>query len=106
VSEHCVVLSTVASALDGERLARALVERRVAACVSVLPGVASFYRWEGRVEQSEERLLLIKTRSDRFEELRATLVDLHPYEVPEVLALEVSKGHGPYLSWLDESVAP
>ncbi len=106
MSEHCLVLSTVASAEDGERLARALLERRLAACVNVLPGVTSLYRWEGRVERSEERLLVIKTRTDRFEELRATLVDLHPYEVPEVVAFEITAAHGPYLSWLDESVAP
>lgn len=105
MSEHCLVLSTVASAEDGERLAHALVERRVAACVNVLPGVTSFYRWEGKVQKDEERLLLIKTRADRFEDLRAALVDLHPYEVPEVIALDVARGHGPYLSWLDASVA-
>lgn len=105
MSEHCLVLSTVASAEDGERLAQALVERRVAACVNVLPGVTSFYRWEGQVQKDEERLLLIKTRTDRFDELRTALVELHPYEVPEVIALDVAAGHGPYLSWLDQSVA-
>jgi periplasmic divalent cation tolerance protein len=105
MSEHCLVLSTVANAEDGERLAQALVERRVAACVNVLPGVTSFYRWDGQVQKDEERLLLIKTRTDRFDELRTALVDLHPYEVPEVIALDVAAGHGPYLAWLDESVA-
>jgi periplasmic divalent cation tolerance protein len=105
VSEHCVVLSTVASGEDGDRLARALVERRVAACVNVLPGVTSFYRWEGNVQRDEERLLVIKTRADRFEELRSALVDLHPYGVPEVIALPITAGHRPYLSWLDESVS-
>jgi periplasmic divalent cation tolerance protein len=99
------VLSTVASGDDGERLARALVERRVAACVSVLPGVTSFYRWKGIVQRDEERLLLIKTCADRFDELRAALVELHPYEVPEVIALPITAGHGPYLSWLEESVS-
>jgi periplasmic divalent cation tolerance protein len=105
VSGHCLVLSTVASAEDGERLARALVERRVAACVNVVPGVTSFYRWEGGVQRDEERLLVIKTRTDRFEALRSALVDLHPYEVPEVIALPISGAHGPYLAWLDASVA-
>jgi periplasmic divalent cation tolerance protein len=105
VSGHCLVLSTVASAEDGERLARALVERRVAACVNVVPGVTSFYRWEGGVQRDEERLLVIKTRTDRFEALRSALVDQHPYEVPEVIALPISGAHGPYLAWLDASVA-
>lgn len=105
MSEHCLVLSTVANAEEGERLAQALVERRVAACVNVLAGVTSFYRWEGKVQKDEERLLLIKTRTDRFDELRTALVELHPYEVPEVIALDVAGGHVPYLSWLDASVA-
>lgn len=105
MSDHCLVFSTVASAEDGERIARALVERRVAACVNVVPGLTSFYRWEGRVQQDEERLLVIKTRADRFEELRSVLVDLHPYEVPEVIALPITAGHPAYLSWLDASVS-
>ena len=105
MSDHCLVLSTVASAEDGERLARALVEKRVAACVNVLPAVTSFYRWEGKLQRGEERLLLIKTRADRFEELRQALVELHPYEVPEVIALPITAGHGPYVSWLDECVS-
>jgi periplasmic divalent cation tolerance protein len=105
MSAHCLVLSTVASREDGERLARTLVERKVAACVNVLPGVTSFYRWEGNVQRDEERLLVIKTRADRFEELRSALVDLHPYEVPEVIALPITAGHGPYLSWLDQSLS-
>jgi periplasmic divalent cation tolerance protein len=105
VSDHCLVLSTVASLEDGERVARALVDRRVAACVNVLPGLTSFYRWEGEVQRDEERLLVIKTRTDRFEELRSALVALHPYEVPEVVALPITAGHAPYLAWLDESVS-
>ena len=105
MSDHCLVLSTVASAEDGERLARALVEKRVAACVNVLPGVTSFYRFKGNVQREEERLLLIKTRADLFEELRRTLVELHPYEVPEVIAVPITAGHGPYFSWLDDCVS-
>lgn len=105
MSEHCLVLSTVASEEDGERLARTLVEKRVAACVNVVPGVTSFYRWEGNVQRGEERLLVIKTRADRFEDLRSALVELHPYDVPEVIAVPITTGHGPYLSWLDESLS-
>jgi len=104
LSERVVVLSTVASAEDAERIARALVDRRLAACVNVLPGVRSVYRWKGQVQADEERLLVIKTRRDRFEALRDTLVALHPYEVPEVVVLPIEAGHGPYLDWLDESV--
>jgi periplasmic divalent cation tolerance protein len=101
---HLVVLSTVGSAEDAERIGRALVEAGLAACVNVVPAVTSIYRWKGKVEREEERLLVIKTRAERFEALRDALVALHPYEVPEVLALSVTGGHQPYLDWLDDSV--
>jgi len=104
VTGRLVVLSTVGKAEDAERIGRALVERGLAACVNVLPAVTSIYRWKGTVEKDEERLLLIKTRAERFEALRQALVSLHPYEVPEVLALPIADGHQPYLDWLDESV--
>jgi len=105
VSERVVALSTVATAEDAERIARTLVERRLAACVNVVPGLVSLYRWEGQVQRDEEQLLVIKTRSDRLEALRAALVSLHPYELPEMVALPVVGGHAPYLEWLDDGVA-
>ena len=106
MSGRLVVVSTVARAEDAERIARALVERGLAACVNVVPAVTSIYRWKGKVEREEERLLLIKTRAERFDALKRALVSLHPYEVPEVLALSIADGHAPYLEWLDESVEP
>jgi len=87
VSDRVVVLSTVGTAEDAARIARALVERRLAACVNVLPGVRSFYRWKGAAEEDEERLLVIKT-----------------YELPEAIVLPIEAGHAPYLAWIDESV--
>lgn len=105
MSEHLVVLSTVARAEDAERIARALVERRLAACVNVVPGLVSVYRWKGNVEKNDERLLLIKTRRERLPALREALAALHPYELPELLALPVEAGSPAYLEWLDESVA-
>jgi periplasmic divalent cation tolerance protein len=104
VTDRLVVLSTVGKPEDAERIGRALVERGLAACVNVLPAVVSIYRWKGKLEQDEERLLVIKTRADRFAALREALVSLHPYEVPEVIALPIADGHQPYLEWLDESV--
>jgi len=105
VSGRLVALSSVATAEDAERIARALVERRLAACVNVVPGVVSHYRWKGELCRDEERLLVIKTRAERVGELRAALVELHPYEVPELVALEISAGLEPYLAWLDEQVS-
>ena len=104
MSDRIVALSTVGTAEDAERIARALVERGLAACVNVVPGVTSIYRWKGKLETEEERLLVIKTRADGFEALRAALVAHHPYEVPVVLALPVAAGHAPYLEWLDAGV--
>ncbi len=105
MSERVVALSTVGTAEDAERIARALVERRLAACVNVVPNVVSVYRWKGEVARDEELLLVIKTRRDRLEALREALAGLHPYEVPELVALPVEAGHEPYLAWVDESVS-
>ena len=105
MSERVIALSTVGSGEDAERIARALVERRLAACVNVIPGVASFYRWQGEVCRDEERLLVIKTRVERLEALREALVALHPYELPELVALPIEAGHATYLAWLDDSVS-
>jgi periplasmic divalent cation tolerance protein len=104
VTGRLIVLSTVGKAEDAERIARELVERGLAACVNVVPGVVSHYRWKGKLERDDERLLVIKTTAERFERLRETLVSLHPYELPEVVAVAITAGHEPYLSWLDGSV--
>lgn len=100
-----VALTTVGTAGDAERIARALVERRLAACVNVVAGVVSIYRWKDGVERDEERLLVVKTRADRVEALRDALVGLHPYELPELVVLPVEAGHLPYLAWIRESVS-
>jgi periplasmic divalent cation tolerance protein len=105
VSERVVAFSTVGTAEDAERIARALVEQRLAACVNVVSGVVSVYRWKGGVCRDEERLLVIKTRAARLEALREALVALHPYELPELVALPIEGGHEPYLAWLDDSVS-
>ncbi len=100
-----VALSTVGSAEEADRLARALVERRLAACVNVVPGVVSHYRWQGELQRDEERLLVIKTRAERIEALRDALRELHPYELPELVAFEITAGSPEYLKWLDEGVS-
>ena len=100
-----VVLCAVSGVEDAEFLARELVERRLAACVNIVPGVTSLYRWRGEVEKSDEVLLVVKTTAERFEALREAIVAQHSYELPEVVSFEIRSGHAPYLAWLEESVS-
>ena len=100
-----LVLSTVGTRADADRIAQALVGERLAACVNVVPGLASTYRWKGAVETAQEVLLIIKTRGERLEELESRLRALHPYDVPEMVVLPIAGGHGPYLDWIAESVS-
>ena len=104
MTDKIVILSTCGDRDDAERLARALVDARVAACVNVVPGVRSFYRWKGAVEDSAECLLVIKSSRPLFGELRALLEKAHPYDVPEIVALPIVDGAPGYLGWLDESL--
>ncbi|MBI4886254.1 MAG: divalent-cation tolerance protein CutA [Acidobacteria bacterium] len=105
-SDAAIVLTTIGADVDAGPLARALVEERLAACVNVLPPMTSTYRWKGRVEQAQERQLIIKTSAGRIAALEARLRELHPYEVPEFLVLPVSAGSEAYLRWLREGVSP
>ena len=88
-----------------ERIAEALVEKRLAACVSVLGGCTSVYRWQGDVERAQEIPLLIKTRLARYPEVEATIRHLHPYELPEVIAVPLTQGLPEYLQWVAEETA-
>ena len=99
-----IVFCTVPAAA-ADRLARLLVEERLAACVQALPGLRSTYRWEGDVQQSDETLLLAKTRADRYAALERTLAAHHPYELPEILAVDASAGLPAYLRWLADETA-
>lgn len=90
-------------ATDAEPLARALVERRLAACVNILPGVTSIYRWQSTVQTAQEAQLLIKTTSARYAALEETVRALHPYELPEVIAVDIPAGLPAYLNWLRDS---
>ena len=83
------------------RIARALVEERLAACVQTIPAVASTYRWQGEIRTDTEALLLIKTARTRIDALKARIAELHPYEVPELVVLDVADGAPAYLAWLD-----
>lgn len=99
MADAVVVLVTCPPA-RAARLAAALVDERLAACVNIVPRVTSIYRWKGKRRRDVESLLVIKTRRSAFARLRRRVVELHPYEVPEVIALSIGAGHGPYLKWL------
>lgn len=99
-----VVLSTVPDDDRGAALARALVTEELAACVNLVPGVRSIYRWDGAVEDGREQLAIIKTRAARVDALIARLVALHPYQVPEAVVVPVAGGHAPYLAWAAAAV--
>ncbi len=95
-----IVLSTFPSPEKAAEIARILVEENLAACVNLLPGVRSIYRWQGVVSDDTETLALIKTTAVRYDALASRLVSLHPYEVPEIIALNPAAGHAPYLAWI------
>lgn len=96
---------TCPDAASAQQLAETLVGERLAACVNRLPGVLSTYRWQDEVSTDGEELLLIKTSAARFEALKARLLELHPYELPELIALPVERGHAAYLDWVRANVA-
>lgn len=97
-----ICFCTCPEAYSAERIATTLVEERLAACVNIVPGLRSVYRWEGRVEAADEVLLLIKTAADRYPELQDRLRALHPYELPELLAVESAFGLPGYLRWVTD----
>ena len=104
-TDAITVLTTVASADEAVTLVRALLERRLIACGTVVPGARSLYRWEGRIADETEVLVLLKTRAARMESLRFAFGELHPYKVPELLALPVSAGNEKYLAWINRETA-
>jgi len=101
MTDKIVVLTTCDSEMLAEQLARHLVEHRLAACVNILPRARSVYRWQEKIEDAAEWVLLIKSRRDQFAALRAEIQKLHTYEVPEVIALPIVDGSEAYLGWLD-----
>jgi periplasmic divalent cation tolerance protein len=100
MTDKIVILSTCATEEDAERIARRLLDVRLAACVTVIPRTRSFYHWKGAVESAEEFQLLIKSSRGLFAALRAEIEKIHPYEIPELIAVPVVEGAEPYLGWL------
>ncbi len=100
MSKSYLVLSTVDTQQEAERIARHLVEERLAACVNLVPKITSIYRWKGALERATEHLMIMKTAQDRLASLTQRIKELHPYEVPEVIALSIEEGDSTYLEWI------
>ncbi len=104
MTDKKLVLTTVASEEEARKIAGALVDRRLAACVNIIPRVASIYQWAGKMEESQECLLLIKTTAAVFDDLREAIQELHSYDLPECISLAIEDGSAAYLDWITESV--
>jgi periplasmic divalent cation tolerance protein len=102
-AEYVVVLTTLPGDADGHALARALVDERLAACVNLLAPMESLYRWEGKVERETERQIIIKTSRERVAALWDRVRELHPFEVPEFIVLQIADGNEAYLRWIGDS---
>lgn len=96
-----IVLTTCPDQPNAERIARALVEEGLAACVNILPAMHSIYKWQGKIESASEHLLLVKSMSHKFPSIRDRILDLHPYELPEIVAVPIADGFARYLAWLE-----
>ena len=103
MSHARIVLTTAGSPEEARKIAHALVERRLAACVNIVPQIESVYRWQGKVESAAEWLLVIKTKADLFEQVRDAIKELHSYDLPECIMLEVAGGSEEYLKWIEEN---
>jgi len=99
-------LVTIDDPAKAANIARILVEKKLAACVNIIPEIQSIYSWKGEICSEKERLLIIKTRRDLFKELQLTVKDLHPYEVPEIIAVDIQHGLPEYLQWINDSTLP
>lgn len=101
-SQYQLVLTTCPDVPTAESIARALVEERLAACVNVLPPMRSFYRWRGQTESAEEQLLIVKIRARDYSTVEQRIAALHPYELPEVVAIPIASGLAGYLAWIED----
>lgn len=104
MTEKIVVFSNCGSEEEARKVARSLVEARVAACVNIVPGVRSVYRWQGAIEEESEWMLVIKSTRDCFEPLATELRKVHSYQIPEVIALPIVDGNSEYLDWIGREV--
>jgi periplasmic divalent cation tolerance protein len=104
MTDKVLVLTTAGSEEEARKIANELVERRLAACVNIVPGIQSVYRWEGKVESAEEFLLIVKTTKLRSVDVNAAIRELHSYDLPECIVISMEDGSAEYLKWIEESV--
>jgi periplasmic divalent cation tolerance protein len=104
MSDKKIVLTTTGSQQEARKIARTLVERRLAACVSIVPQIESVYRWQANVDTAQEWLLLIKTTANAWERVRSAIRELHSYELPECVCLDIEDGSSAYLDWIAKAV--
>jgi periplasmic divalent cation tolerance protein len=100
MTDAMLVLTTLPNADAAAEMAKSIVEERLAACANLFPALRSIYKWQAKMEDQNEVLVLFKTRQEHFDRLRSRILELHPYEVPEVLAIPVEQAYQPYLEWL------
>ena len=103
MDEYILILVTVGSLTEGEKIGKALIEEGLAACVNILPGVTSIFRWKGDVFSEGEQLMLIKSRKALFHKIKDRVMNLHSYDVPEIIGIPITLGSPDYLKWIDEA---
>ena len=106
LDEITLIMTSVGTEQQAVEISEELIERRLATCINIVPCLRSIYRWKGKIEEESEKLLIVKTAERLFDAVREAIRELHSYEVPEVLALEIRNGDPDYLRWLGESLAP
>jgi periplasmic divalent cation tolerance protein len=106
MSPYVVVIVTVANREEAVKIVRSLLEERLIACANIVGPISSMFRWEGKIDEANEFLVLMKSHENHFERLSERIMEIHSYEVPEILALPIIKGSPPYLKWLSNSLQP
>lgn len=104
-TEYQIVLNTCPNRASAEQLARELINQNIAACVNMIPEVRSFYRWQGKVESSQEVLLLIKSDKTHYHSIQKLILEQHPYELPEIIAVPIDHGFGDYFNWINSNLS-
>ncbi len=101
---YIIVICTSPSAKISIQIAEECIKKRIAACCNIVPGITSVYEWQGKIEKSDEQLLILKSTEENFKALENTINSLHPYDVPEIISLKISNGNEPYLKWIKQTI--